>query len=369
MNMSEIPTFDQLVSSELSKYDSVIPKVEELKAEYMSLTIQSIEDKDGYQRVKDGIRFMVMKRNEIEEKRKQLKADSLAFGRAVDTRAREITSLITPIEEYLKDQKAKIDEELEAIKMQEELKKQAKIKERHNALLQAGMNLVGNEYIWNDRSDAMNSLSFATINLETLGDEEFQFFVDETTIKIQRENAIYDSISKERERLLEEQRKLKEEQEAMRKEIEQMKSMRTQHRVTQLTNLGLVASSLFGVEQMCYPRNMTFIPVISLQDIQEHNTEDWEHIFHNVNELVKRFRSEDEKLKAEETRRQTEQAEAIRKEQEAKAEQERLTGLSDKEKVADYCKRLLEVPTPEVKTLKWKKELKVITTTIVEHLD
>lgn len=367
--MSEIPTFDQLVNSELSKYDSVIPKVEELKAEYMSLTIQSIEDKDGYQRVKDGIRFMVMKRNEIEEKRKQLKADSLAFGRAVDSRAREITSLITPIEEYLKDQKAKIDEQLEQIKMQEELKRQAKIKERHNALLQSGMSLVGNEYIWNDRNDATNMLSFATVNLETLSDEEFQIYVEEATIQIQREKTIFDSISKERERLLEEQRKLKEEQEMMRKEIEQMRSVRTLHRVTQLTNLGLVASSIFGIDQMCYPRNMTFIPVISVHDVQEYNTEDWEQILHQLTDLVKRFRSEDEKIKAEETRRMAEQAEALKKEQEAKAEQERLAGLSDKEKVADYCKRLLEVPTPEVKTLKWKKELKVITTTIVEHLD
>lgn len=357
--MSEIPTFDQLVSSELLKYDSVIPKVEELKSEYMNLTIQSVEDKDGYQRVKEGIRFLVIKRNEIEEKRKELKADSLAFGRAVDARAREITSLITPIEEYLKDQKAKIDEELENIKMQEELKKQAKIKDRHNSLLQAGMSLVGNEYIWNDRNDNIDSLSFATINLETLSDEEFKFFVDEVAIKIQQANATYDSISKERERLLEEQQKLKEEQEAMRKEIEQMKLMRTQHRVTELTNLGLVPSSLFGVQQMCYQRNTIFIPVISFQDIEEQNTEDWKRIFFNVNELIKQY----EKLKAEDTQKQIEQEEATIK------EQERLTGLSDKEKVADYCKRLFEVPTPELKTLKWKKELRVITTTIVQHLD
>ena len=111
------------------------------------------------------------------------------------------------------------------------------------------------------------------------------------------------------------------------------------------------------------------MPRLQLQRMHEYNTEDWEQILHQLTDLVKRFRSEDEKIKAEETRRMAEQAEALRKEQEAKAEQERLAGLSDKEKVADYCKRLLEVPTPEVKTLKWKKELKVITTTIVEHLD
>lgn len=377
--MSQLPTFEQLVRSELSKYDDVIPKVEELKAQYMSLTIESIEDKDGYQQVKDAIRFIITKRNEIEEKRKELKADSLAYGRAVDARAREITSMITPIEEYLKEQKARIDDEFEQIRVREEQEKQARLRSKHNALLAAGMNLVGNEYVWTNPNNAVHSESLASVNLETLSDIEFEKYVEKLSGIIKKETALFeeaakkrkaeeDAIAEERQRLFEEQRKLKEEQEMMRKEIEQMKSMRTLHRITQLTNLGLVVNPIVGVDQFCYLRGTTYLPIISSSEVKEHSLEDWNQILQNISQLVDRYKAEDEKNRLDELKRKAEQAEAIRKEQEEKAEQERIAGLSDKEKVSDYCKRLLEIPTPEVKTMKWKKELKVITTTIVEHL-
>ena len=377
--MSQLPTFEQLVQSELEKYDSVIPKVEELKAQYMSLSIKSIEDKDGYQQVKDAIRYIITKRNEIEEKRKELKADSLAYGRAVDARAREITSLITPIEEYLKEQKARIDEEIEEIRLREEQAQQAKLRAKHNALIEAGMTLVGNEYIWTNPNNALHVETLAVVNLDTLSDTEFEKHVSQISNIIKKEMDIYlqaeqkrkqqeDILNQERERLLEEQTKLREEQEKMRKEIEQMKAMRTQHRVTQLTTIGLVPTAIFGVDQFCYMRDMTYIPIISANEVQETNIDDWSQKIHSITSLVERYRAEDEKIKAEEQRKKAEQAEALRKEQEERAEMERIANLSDKEKVADYCKRLLEIPTPDVKTIKWKKELKVITSTIVEHL-
>ena len=46
----------------------------------------------------------------------ELKADSLKFGKAVDERAKEIQALIAPIEEHLKSQKEKVDEEIKLIK-------------------------------------------------------------------------------------------------------------------------------------------------------------------------------------------------------------------------------------------------------------
>jgi hypothetical protein len=71
------PTFDELIKTELQKYDEIVPKVQELKDLFMNLEITSIEDKDGYSKVKEGLKFMIAKRNEIEGKRKELKSDSL----------------------------------------------------------------------------------------------------------------------------------------------------------------------------------------------------------------------------------------------------------------------------------------------------
>jgi len=398
--MSEIiPTFEQLVDTELAKYDSVIPKVEELKAQYLSLRINSIDDKENYQIVKDAIRFIVSKRVEIEEKRKELKANSIAFGKAVDARAREITSMITPIEEYLKDEKARIDFEIEEIKRKAEEAKQAKIKKRHEALIQAGMSLIGNEYIWTNPNNSVHQETFASVNLETLNDDEFADFVSHISQLDSEEKRKFQEqeskraeeerkLAEEREKLLEaqrqliqEQEKLKLEQERMKREMEEMKTARTTARLKQLYEIGLV--SITHLNAICYRRGGSsasstndYIPLISFPEVQDSISEEWNNLFAMVSKKAKEYRDEDEKReKAEIQRLQKEAAEREQvkakelAEQQAKLEQERIAGLSDKEKLADYCKRLLEVPTPEMKTIKWKKELKVITTTIVNYLE
>jgi DNA repair exonuclease SbcCD ATPase subunit len=388
-----IPTFDQLVDTELAKYDSVIPKVEELKEQYLSLKIESIDDKDNYQIVKDAIRFIVSKRVEIEEKRKELKANSIAFGKAVDARAREITSLITPIEEYLKDEKARIDFEIEEIKRKEEEAKQAKIKQRHQMLVQfANMCLVGNEYIWTNLNDVAHQETLASINLETLNDSEFADFVSKISELDAQQQERYNEIqskkaeeekklAEEKEKLLEaqkqlleEQEKLKAEQERMKKEMEEMKAARTSTRLQQLYDIGLV--SITHINAICYRRKDDYIPLIGYPEVRDSMADEWTSLFGMVSKKARELREEDEKKdKAEIERLQREAAEREQlkakelAEMQAKLEQERIAGLSDKEKLADYCKRLLEVPTPEIKTIKWKKELKVITTTIVNYLE
>ena len=136
----QLPTFDETIKKELKKFDEVVPAIEELKKEFLPLKIASIEDKEGYNLVSKSLRFVIGKRTAIEDKRKELKADSLAFGRAVDAKAKEITEMLSPIEEHLKSEKAKIDAEIEAIKRKVEELKLQKIKDRHNLLISLGMN-------------------------------------------------------------------------------------------------------------------------------------------------------------------------------------------------------------------------------------
>jgi len=45
----EVPTFEQIVTTELTKFDAVTPKIEELSAQFLPLRIASIEDKEGYE--------------------------------------------------------------------------------------------------------------------------------------------------------------------------------------------------------------------------------------------------------------------------------------------------------------------------------
>ena len=412
-----LPTFEKLVETELAKYDAVIPAVEELKEEFLSLKIANIDDTQNYQKVTKGIKFIVGKRVAIEEKRKELKADSLAYGKAVDNRAREITSMITPIEEYLKDEKFRIDSEIEEIKQREELLKQQKITDRHNTLLRAGMSLVGNQYQWTSRTNALEGETLVAVNLETMDDEDFSSFVSRIDLLVSAENEkiaeeekkqqkikeeqeqqrlelieLQKKFKQEQDMLLEQQEQMRLQQEKLKKEQDEMQLMRTKSRLERLYAIGLV--SITHLNAVCFPKDgFNYIPVVQYPDVANATPADWEKMFTDISLRVDDMRKEDEAKKAEwilKTQKDAEEkaaqiikdkeAEAIKlaeaekksaaieKEVAEKAEAERLAGLTDKEKLAEYCQGLLDIEAPELKTLKWNKELKVISTTLNGYL-
>lgn len=233
-NQIQVPTFDELISNELKKYDPIIPKVEELKKEFMPLRIKDLEDKEGYEAVKSALKFMVGKRHDIEDKRKELKADSLKFGRAVDEKAKEIQSMIAPIEEHLKSEKDKIDEQIKAIKEAEEKAAQQKLLDRHNNLVQAGFNLIGDTYTWISKVDLANVINFHKLNVEVFEDDKFAEWLEDFKANTLHQESINlkakeERDAKERAELLEAQNKLIEEKAKMEKELEEMRATMEQY--------------------------------------------------------------------------------------------------------------------------------------------
>lgn len=401
--MNEIKTFEGLVQAELSKYDSVIPAVEELKAQFMGLAIQDINDKENYDKVKEAIKFMIAKRTAVEEKRKELKADSLAFGRAVDARAKEIVSLISPIEDHLKNEKAKIDEEIEHIKRQEEEHRQMLLRARQQKLLDAGMIPMGNEFVWTNPNTQTIEQSFAFVNLETFEDADFNDFVlfISNLDKTESEKFLFEEkkrrdeldkleqqrldLLKAQQELLAEQEKMRQEQEKMRKDMEQLKASRTNARLQQLLELGLTSVPHRAVPEenggsmweklVCLNYLDNHVPIIPEDRVRYMDQEEWDMMFHSITKKVSDLKKDadirhEEKL--ERLRLEAEEKAALKlaeqKEHEEKLEAERVAMLSDKEKVSDYCRKLLDVPTPQIKTIKWNKELKKITEVIVNYL-
>jgi len=401
--MNEIKTFEGLVQAELSKYDSVIPAVEELKAQFMGLAIKDINDKENYDKVKEAIKFMVAKRTAVEEKRKELKANSLAFGRAVDARAKEIVSLISPIEDQLKNEKAKIDEEIERIKRQEEEVRQMFLRTRQQKLLNAGMVTIGNEFVWTNPNTKTIEHSFAYLNLETFDDADFNDFVlfisnvnksenDKFLFEEKKRKEELEKLEQQRLELLKaqqeffaEQEKMKQEQEKMRKDMEQLKASRTNARLHQLLELKLTSVPHRSIPEengwftweniICLHYLESHVPIITEDQVRDMDQEEWEMTFHSITKKVGDLKKEadmrhEEKL--EKLRFEAEERAAVKlveqKENEEKLEAERIAMLSDKEKVSDYCKKLLDLPTPQIKTVKWNKELKKITEVIVNYL-
>lgn len=357
-----IPTFQELVESGLKKFDIVVPAIEELKKNYLPLKIKSIEDKDGYEKVSKALRFMVSKRNEVEEKRKELKADSLAYGKAVDNRAKEITFLLTPIEEHLRQEKDRIDEEIEAIKERKIREEQERINIRNRRLLQAGMKLVGNEYFWQNPNDLAQVEILPSVNLETLDDLSFDEYIEKINTLSKEQQAIFEKqqlmIAEEKARLENEQKRLRDEMENIRIQQENIKKERINLRLESLYRLGLSKDLTFtyrGVENR----------VISETAIED--SDNWEETLKSVSSIIDKIKEmvaqkEKEELEAEEEAEREAEERAIQKIKEEKEladklEKQRIAQLSDKDKFSEWVQKMLQVQPPPVKTAKWKKEV------------
>ena len=339
-----IPTsFDQLIQRELTKFDVVIPAVAELSKEFLPLKIASIDDTEGYAEVSKALRFVVSRRTAVEDKRKELKADSLAYGRAVDARAKEITEMLSPIELHLKSEKDRIDEEKELIKKREEEEKLAVINNRSNTLIRLGGVLLMTEYIWKSKIDN-TEISTPRINLELFSDEEFNEFVAEIEKKKESDDAQLQAEEEKRKaqqaefaeaqkQLQEEKVRLQAEQDKIKKEMDDFKQQRATLRNNFLVQLGLGTMS-FSTHWVYIPKNniQLFINIISYDEVLNYTNDEWDVKIAEIKDMVAKLKADDESPKSEEINP---------------------AFSTDKEKYEDYIERLKEQPVPAMSTKKW----------------
>jgi hypothetical protein len=126
------------MSEEIVKYDVTDAAISDMKARYMALTVKGLDDRQGLAEVHEARMFVKGKRLEVEKKRKELKADALAWGQKVDAEARRITKLLEPIETHLTTEEEKITKEKERIKAEAERKAQETAQDRVNQFAQVG---------------------------------------------------------------------------------------------------------------------------------------------------------------------------------------------------------------------------------------
>jgi hypothetical protein len=329
---------------------------------------------------------MVSKRNEVEDKRKELKADSLKFGRAVDDEAKRLTLMLSPIELHLKAEKDKIDSEKKRIAEEEEARKQRVIVHRHEMLVGVGMVILGDIYYFENVITNEN-VQLHKLNIETMDDNDFNEFVfNMGKVKAEVDNTLREEKEKrerEQQKIYEEQEALRREQEAMRLQKEEMEremqaiiNSRTQVRKQSILGLGVEYSDLTGF----YFFNGQSI--ITNNEVQSIDSLEWEQRFDAIKLKVNNLIIQEAKDKLEHDRLMREQVEKLAEEQrlakekqeaEAIAEQnrleaERVEGLSDVAKMAEYCDKLLATARPEMKTPKYKKEMRALLDMIASHI-
>ncbi len=99
------------VKNQLQKYNLPDAKIAELKDRYLKLKVNTSEDIDNYLACKSAHQEIKAIRISIEKKRVELKATSVAVGKAIDTEAKRLTVGVTEIESHLENQRKVVEDE------------------------------------------------------------------------------------------------------------------------------------------------------------------------------------------------------------------------------------------------------------------
>lgn len=110
---------------ELKESDAII---EQLRDEYMAIKVDNPQDDAGFKTATTALKRMVRLRNQVEKKRKELKADAVRYGKAVDGEARRLQTLIEPIEAHLKTQADIVRLEQKRLEVEAENKRREEVR-------------------------------------------------------------------------------------------------------------------------------------------------------------------------------------------------------------------------------------------------
>jgi len=137
--MTQTATVPQIVRPELVEFRKQDAAIAKLREQYMHLKIDGLDDKEGFAKVHDARMIVKNTRISVEKKRVDLKADALAYGRAVDAEAKRLTEMLSPIESHLEAEESAIVQERERIKKEAERKRQAIVQGRVDQFIACGV--------------------------------------------------------------------------------------------------------------------------------------------------------------------------------------------------------------------------------------
>lgn len=186
---------------EVAKFDIARSWIAGKKAEYSSLSINGLEDKEGHDKVKKAWQEVSTKRLLVEKRHAEIKEPYLRISQALDSEKRELTELLKEIEDPLKTMLNSYKLQQEEMKLQKKREEELKLQGRVNEILQNGMSFNGSYYAIGD------NITIDVVTLKELPDSVY----DELLSRIKAEG---DKIKQaEAERLMiEEQERNRQEQ-------------------------------------------------------------------------------------------------------------------------------------------------------------
>lgn len=253
LSVVTVVTLDDQIKQEVAKFNLADAAIAKLKEVYGPLTIAGPDDKDGYKAVKAAWQEVRGYRTGVEKKKKEIKADYIAIGRAIDKEETRLTELLTPLEDELYGKWKAIDDLKEQERLRKEQEENDRLMKRLSELLDLGMRLEDGFY------QIGGTISMDVATLRGFTDEQYAKLKDAVEKKAAELKKIADDeaevkrqaqlkFEQEQQQLRDQQAELKRQQDEMKKQQEdlqrqkdEMAKQKRQTRLDMFAHLGMKA--------------------------------------------------------------------------------------------------------------------------------
>jgi hypothetical protein len=316
------------IENGLSVLDEKEASLIELASKFKGLKVNGVDDKEGFNTVRDGRLAIKKARVEIQKAGKALRENAVKFQKTVIERENQLIAIIEPVENELMMEESRIAKEKEDLRIAAERKENERIQARVKALSEF------NYYL--DLYDA-----------KIMPEENFQALLGHAEAEFKKQQEAEAKAKAEAERVK------REEEERLQREREELARQRAENEAKEAE----IRASREKLERDQRERE-------EYARKQEEEKQAWLKAEREKLEAEKRaFELEKQKKEAEE-RARIESENRIKREAEEKAERERLTELErqrqealkpDKEKLLSYIKSLSGIPHPQLQDDKAKQ--------------
>lgn len=186
--MSEIGKSNmELKPIEFNVSEDVMLKMEK---EWLPLKLQGVNDKDGYTKIVQYRKEAKSLRVSIEKRRKQLKDNSIKYGKNVDANAKKLTERVSNVENHLQEQENIVKLEKERIKAEEQKQKEEAHQVQIELIVDAGAVFNGRDFVFGENVVTDNDIWLLDAETSPLLIEKIKLWKEKEEFRISEENRL-----------------------------------------------------------------------------------------------------------------------------------------------------------------------------------
>lgn len=341
---------------EIVKYGVNQAAIAKMANIYLELSIDGIDDDDGYNDVHDARMIMVKHRTSIDKLRKFTNKDAKEFIDNNNENAKKLLSLIAPIEEHLKSEENKITQEKKRIQEEKEKIEQEMVKKRVDVLLNIEVIMPYAEIaaMTDDEYESLFKNAKKIFEDKIAKADEEKRLISEAEERLARERAEIEHIKLEQEEIAKAQadkeRKIEEKKQSEIKQKEREEFERISKEKA-IINAEKKAKEKIEIERRNRIREieefrtnalMKIDFIVNRPDLGTMPVDQFENMYNTAKEKYDKKQEIIIAEKIEKERIEKEKAEAI--------EKKRIEEIKpDKEKILQYAKRLTSIIGPDLK--------------------